>query len=71
MDKCKWNYKILGLYLRLTESDRFIILGKRQGQWRALVNFKVFRIMVTWLDKNHEYHYKPLSKYLAYKFNWL
>jgi len=39
MDKCKWNYKVLGHYVRLTESNKFMILGKRQGQWVVVISF--------------------------------
>jgi len=43
MDKCKWNFKVLQHYIRMTEYYRFIILGKRQGQWRELVNINFTR----------------------------
>lgn len=39
MEKCKWNFKMFGYYVRLTESNRFIILGKREEQWVEVVVF--------------------------------
>ena len=38
MDECKWNFKILNHYIRFTKANRFIILGRRQEQWRELIN---------------------------------
>ena len=38
MDECKWNYKFLGHYFRLTKSNKFMILGKRQGQWKEILS---------------------------------
>lgn len=40
MEECKWNFKILNHYIRFTKTNRFIILGNRQGQWKELVNIK-------------------------------
>ena len=33
MEECRFNIKILGHFIRLTKNNKFIILGKRQGQW--------------------------------------
>lgn len=38
MEECKWNYELLGYYIRFTKSNKFIILGQKEGQWRELVN---------------------------------
>ena len=38
MEECKWNYELLGYYIRFTKYNKFIILGKKEGQWRELVN---------------------------------
>ena len=38
MDKCKWNFKVLNHYVRLTVENRFIILGYRGENWKELVN---------------------------------
>jgi len=43
MEKCKWNYKILGHYFRMTEANNFIILGCREGQWKEIVNINFMR----------------------------
>jgi len=41
MEQTKWNFKIFNHYLRLTLENRFIILGKREGQWKE-ITFKQF-----------------------------
>lgn len=38
MEKCKWNFKVLGHYLRLTENNHLILLGKKEGQWVEIFN---------------------------------
>ena len=43
MDECKWNFRLLKHYVRLTKTNKFIILGKRQGQWREVVNINFTR----------------------------
>ena len=36
MDKCKWNFKVLNHYVRLTVENRFIILGYRGENWKGV-----------------------------------
>ena len=43
MDKCKWNFKVLNHYVRLTAENRFIILGYRGENWKVLVNINFTR----------------------------
>ena len=43
MDKCKWNFKVLNHYVRLTVENRFIILGYRGENWKELVNINFTR----------------------------
>ena len=38
MEECKWNFKILGFHARLTKSGRFLIIGKKKGQWVEFVS---------------------------------
>ena len=38
MEECKWNYKLLGYYIRFTKSNKLIILGQKEEQWLELVN---------------------------------
>ena len=44
MEECKWNYKILWHYFRLTKANKFIILGNREGQWKEIVNINFIRL---------------------------
>jgi hypothetical protein len=41
MDKCKWNLKIFGYYIRLTSNNNFIILGKKEDQWCEVINLNL------------------------------
>jgi len=40
MEKCKWDLSVLGHYIRLTEQNKFIILGNRDGQWKEIFSLQ-------------------------------
>lgn len=41
MEECKWNFKILSHYIRLTKLNVFKIIGKKEGQWIDKVNINL------------------------------
>lgn len=40
MNECKWNFKFLNHYIRLTTNNEFIIIGLREGQWRNVFSLQ-------------------------------
>ena len=40
MEKCKWSFKIFGLYFQKTEKGVFQILAKKEGQWVTIYSRK-------------------------------
>lgn len=48
MERCKFNFKILGFYIILTETNKFMILRQKEGQWIKWLSLSIqFRIKRT------------------------